>query len=88
MCIISPRLALIASERSRRFKLGEGCIFKEGGLVHPLVGHDGPIGGIKSEKDHGQEDSRGSFHVRRVLMTLCAFGLQDVAIAIASAHKP
>lgn len=45
-------------------------------MVHPLVGHDGPIGGVEAEEDHGQEDARSFLHVGRVLMTLGTLGLK------------
>ena len=46
-------------------------------MVHPLVGHDGPISGVEAEKDHGQEDARSFLHVGRVLMALGALRLLE-----------
>ena len=57
--------------------LGEGGFIEEGGLSHPLVGHDRPIGSVEAKEDHGQEDPRSFLHVGRVLMALGALRLLE-----------
>ena len=79
---LSSNFALRSDTRGLEVRV----LLQEGDLIHPLADHDGPVGGIEAEKDHGQHEAGRLLHVGRVLVALGALGLKSGEAEDISVH--